>query len=49
MGFPNVDKQLVKIIAAGFAAAKASPARMAFLIGDLFDDLTDAERAQIST
>jgi hypothetical protein len=49
VGFPNVDKQLVRIIAAGFAAAKADPARMAFLIGDLFDDLTDAERTQITT
>lgn len=49
MGFPNVDKQLVRIIAAGFAAAKADADRMAFLIGDLFDDLTEAEQLQIGT
>ena len=49
MGFPNVDKQLVKLIAAGFATAKADPNRMAFLVKDLFEDLTAAERSQVST
>ena len=45
MGFPNVDKQLVRILTAGFNAAKADPT---FIIEDLFEDLDVAERAQIT-
>lgn len=45
MGFPNVDKQLVRILTAGFNAAKADPT---FLIEDLFEDLDVAEQAQIA-
>lgn len=46
MGFPNVDKYLVDIFYNGFVGVQASPTAV---LSDLFEDLTDADRAEIAT